>query len=70
MVIPEHPHHVTQRGARRLPVFFEDGDYRHYLALLGEWCRRAGTEIWAYCLIPNTSISSSYRRTRTGCAPP
>jgi putative transposase len=53
LVIPEHPHHVTQRGARRLPVFLEDGDYRHYLALLDEWCRRAGTEIWAYCLMPN-----------------
>ncbi len=53
LVVPGHPHHVTQRGARRLPVFFEDGDYRHYLALLGEWCHKAGTEVWAYCLMPN-----------------
>ena len=53
LVVPEHPHHVTQRGARRLPVFFEDGDYRHYLALLGEWCQKVGTEVWAYCLMPN-----------------
>ena len=36
-----------------MPVFFEDGDYRHYLDLLGEWCRKAGTQVWAYCLMPN-----------------
>ena len=26
IVIPGMPHHVTQRGNRRLPTFFEDGD--------------------------------------------
>ena len=34
IVIPGIPHHVTQRGNRRLPVFFEDTDYQAYLALL------------------------------------
>ena len=53
LVIPGAPHHVTQRGARRLPVFFEDGDYRSYLALLGACCGEAGTAVWAYCLMPN-----------------
>ncbi len=45
LVVPEHPHHVTQRGARRLPVFFEDGDYRRYLALLGEWCQKVARKL-------------------------
>ena len=27
IVVPGAPHHVTQRGNRRQPVFFEDGDY-------------------------------------------
>ncbi len=36
-----------------MPVFFENGDYRTYRALLGEWCQKAGTEVWAYCLMPN-----------------
>ena len=49
LVVPEHPHHVIQRGAQRLPVFFEDGDYRHYLGLLGEWCHKVGTELNSYC---------------------
>lgn len=53
LVVPGYPHHVTQRGNRRLPVFFDDADYRTYAALLAEWCAKAGTEVWAYCLMPN-----------------
>ena len=53
LVVPGIPHHVTQRGARRLETFFEDGDYALYLRLLGEWCRKAETGIWAWCLMPN-----------------
>ena len=47
------PHHVTQRGNRRQPVFFGDDDYRFYCKLLAEGCRAAGTAVWAYCLMPN-----------------
>ncbi len=53
IVIPGYPHHVTQRGVRRMETFFRDTDYEAYLALLAEWCGRAGTEVWAYCLMPN-----------------
>lgn len=53
VVIPGIPHHVTQRGNRRQKVFFSDGDYRHYLELLAEWCPKREVEIWAYCLMPN-----------------
>jgi len=34
IVVPGLPHHVTQRGNRREPTFFEDGDYALYLDLL------------------------------------
>jgi putative transposase len=47
------PHHVTQRGNRRQPVFFSDADYLAYRALLAEGCRAAGVAVWAYCLMPN-----------------
>jgi putative transposase len=47
------PHHVTQRGNRRQPVFFGDDDYEAYRALLAEGCHAAGVAIWAYCLMPN-----------------
>jgi len=33
-VVPGYPHHVTQRGNRRLPTFFSDDDYEAYLALM------------------------------------
>ena len=36
-----------------MPVFFGDGDYRTYLDLLVAGCAKAGTRIWAYCLMPN-----------------
>jgi putative transposase len=47
------PHHVTQRGNRRQPVFFSDDDYATYVALLAEGCRAAHVAVWAYCLMPN-----------------
>jgi putative transposase len=53
VVIPGIPHHVTQRGNRRQTVFFGDGDYRAYLALLAEYTREAGVAVWAWRLMPN-----------------
>ena len=53
VVIPGIPHHVTQRGNGRARTFFEEGDYAFYLDLLADACRRARTEVWAYCLMPN-----------------
>jgi putative transposase len=53
LVIPGIPYHVTQRGNRRQSTFFEDGDFALYRDLLAEAARKAGTETWAYCLMPN-----------------
>lgn len=53
IVIPSIPHHVTQRGNRRQPVFFSDDDYRAYLELLSEYAGKAGVAVWAWCLMPN-----------------
>lgn len=53
LVVPGLPHHVTQRGNRREPVFFGDDDYRLYLNLIGAAARRSATAVWAYCLMPN-----------------
>jgi putative transposase len=47
------PHHVTQRGNRRMTTFFCEADYRAYLSLLAEWSRRCEVRVWAYCLMPN-----------------
>ena len=53
VVLPGYPHHVTQRGNRRQPVFFKETDYHYYLELLKEWCQVEAIEIWAYCLMTN-----------------
>lgn len=47
------PHHITQRGNRRQETFFCDADYRAYIDLMAEWCKRCKVEVWAYCLMPN-----------------
>ena len=52
-VVPDLPHHVTQRGNRRERVFFCDDDNSLYRDLFGEACRREGVTPWAYCLTPN-----------------
>jgi len=53
IVVPNMPHHVTQRGNRSQQTFFSDKDYHLYLGLMSEWCTKSGVEIWAYCLMPN-----------------
>src|SRR5436305_5450367 len=53
VVIPGHPHHVTQRGNGRARTFFGDGDYALYRDLLAENCHAAGVDVWAWCLMPN-----------------
>jgi putative transposase len=47
------PHHVTQRGNRRAPVFFDDEDRALYLQFLQRYRKKHGLDILAYCLMPN-----------------
>jgi len=53
MIVPGAPHHVTQRGNRREPIFLEPGDEALYLDLLSARLQRHGVACWAYCLMPN-----------------
>lgn len=53
VVVPGMPHHVTQRGNRRMQTFFGEDDYRAYLSLLVDFCARCDVRVWAYCLMPN-----------------
>jgi putative transposase len=53
ITVPGLPHHVTQRGNRRMAVFAEPGDYRLYIDLMAERCAVHGVACWAYCLMPN-----------------
>lgn len=53
IVVPGVPHHITQRGTRRLQTFFQPADYALYIDLVAEGCQAAGVEVLAYCLMPN-----------------
>jgi putative transposase len=53
VVVPDVPHHVTQRGNRRQQTFFSESDYRAYIRFMSEFCNRHEVRIWAYCLMPN-----------------
>lgn len=53
VVVPNIPHHITQRGNRRQTTFFCDTDYQEYINLLSLWAGEYRVQIWAYCLMPN-----------------
>jgi putative transposase len=53
VVVPGYPHHVTQRGSRGQKTFFDSSDYELYLQMLSQRKAEVGTDILAYCLMPN-----------------
>ena len=53
IVVPGVAHHITQRGNRRMDVFFSDGDRAAYLDLLQELSAQHGLHILGYCLMSN-----------------
>ena len=53
IVVPGYPHHVIQRGSRRMKVFFSSADRTAYLAHLRKACDRCGVDILAWCLMDN-----------------
>ncbi len=53
VVAKGYPHHITQRGNYRQPVFEEDEDYVQYLEWLKDYGKKYSLDIWAYCLMTN-----------------
>ncbi|HAW53140.1 MAG TPA: transposase, partial [Flavobacteriales bacterium] len=53
IVAPGLPHHVTQRGNNRAPVFFSNEDRQIYLKLLADYALKHKLQVWAYCLMDN-----------------
>jgi len=53
VVVAGVPHHVTQRGNNRDPIFLSDSDRARYLTILGQESRRYSLRILGYCLMTN-----------------
>jgi len=59
---------VTQRGVRRMDVFFCDEDRRRYLRELAEQSRRFGVRYLAWCLMSNHVHLIAVPETQTSLA--
>jgi putative transposase len=53
VVVPEFPHHVTQRGNARREVFFTPADREVYLGLLQQYSEHYSLRILGYCIMTN-----------------
>jgi putative transposase len=53
LVVPDHPHHITQRGNYRQIVFSDDADRREYLKLVALYSKKFHLTILSYCLMNN-----------------
>lgn len=68
IIAPGYPHHITQRGNNRTPVFFDDEDRKTYLKLLSGYARTHALQVWAYCLMDNHIHLLIVPETETGLA--
>ena len=53
VVVPGHPHHITQRGNYRQDIFVDDTDRDKYLSLLHKESNKYGLKLLAYSLMSN-----------------
>ncbi|PIU19446.1 MAG: transposase [Elusimicrobia bacterium CG08_land_8_20_14_0_20_59_10] len=53
VVVPECPHHITQRGVRSMGIFSCDNERLEYLRLLKQKAELHGVRFLAYCLMTN-----------------
>ena len=53
VVLPEYPHHITQRGHDRNVVFATEADFRYYLETLAEYKEVYRVKVYSYCLMTN-----------------
>ena len=52
-VLPEHLHHVTQRGNYRQDIFQDHQDRVCYLKLIDHYAKEYHNELYAFCLMTN-----------------
>ncbi len=53
LVVPNYPHHITQRGVRSMDIFAGDQDRLTYLQVMAEQAELSGVTFLAWCLMTN-----------------
>jgi putative transposase len=64
IVVPNTPHHVTQRGVRSMNIFFKEEDYIYYKELFLAQCKLHNLEIVSYCLNSTNKCNKSEKGIR------
>ena len=78
-VVPGEPHHVTQRGNNRQPIFLDREDHLRYLGFLETSLQEHDIDLLGFCLMPNhihhvlvppnaESLASAMNQTSSGYA--
>jgi hypothetical protein len=58
VVVPDFPHHVAQRAARRMDVFFSADDRQEYLGLLPRSASKRSADCFTGCLMSNHAFAA------------
>jgi putative transposase len=66
LLVPGYPHHVTERGVRKEPTFYDDSDRLVYIRVLRDACHDKNVQIWAYALMTNHIHLVAVPTTATG----
>ena len=53
LVVPDYPHHITQRSVRSMDIFADDQDRLNYLQFMAEESNRFGVTFLGWCLMTN-----------------
>lgn len=53
IIVPNTPHHISQRGNRGEPIFFEKDDFSHYMEILQKSLKAFELDLLSFCLLPN-----------------
>lgn len=68
IVVPDYPHHITQRGVRSMTIFGSDADRKQYLVFIAEETERFAVAIHAWCLMSNHVHFIATPQTESGLA--
>jgi len=53
IIVPNSPHHISQRGNRGESIFFEKEDFSNYLELIQKNLNDFKIDLLSFCLLPN-----------------
>jgi putative transposase len=53
VVVPDYPHHITQRGTNKMDIFLDNEDRTYFIQCVKDYLSKTQTRLWAFCLMSN-----------------